>query len=391
MKLSLSSWSLASISRALVLASCVAAPAAAQGQPPLAERAPTAVSPDSTAEIAPLPNWSIKQEVQRLDTSMREYSSLINSLSNASTELSQEFQDYLKDPHNEVLASSVEKKMAQYASRVMGDMNGIIADQDVLGSNFNDLQRKLVVFSRHLGGQASEFRVRLDGYKSQAKDVEKRLQELSVRIKENPPEDPNELRLLKQDFAREFRKYRLQARYVNGYQRRYRSYAQLQKNMERLAQLFVSLHEKFGELVDNLENERQYLQDSLRLQADTLRIKQVIRDGILGSEQAIGNVADKLADLYGKVDAFANVHERINSDLNKFVESQEVLLDVTRRIDAIGATGGPIGDIGTDMDKAIEAFYGRRNGAEDEAMLGIDEELPVPGEGEESAVTGGGK
>ncbi len=39
-----------------------------------------------------------------------------------------------------------------------------------------------------------------------------------------------------------------------------------------------------------------------------------IRDGILGSEQAIGNVADKLADLYGKVDAFANVHERIPVD-----------------------------------------------------------------------------
>jgi hypothetical protein len=365
--------------RTALLVALLAAPAAAQSAAPLEPR-------DATAEIGPPPNWSIKEEVKKLDTSMKEYGSLINSLSSASTELGREFEAYLKDPHNEVLASSVEKKMAQYASRVMADMNGIIADQDVLGSNFNDLQRKLVVFSRHLGGQASEFKLRLDGYRGTARDVEKRLTEMSVQIKERPPEDPAQLRALKAEFAREFRRYRLQTRYVNGYNRRYRNYLQLQKNMETLAQLFVSLHEKFGELIDNLENERQYLQDSLRLQADTVRIKQVLRDGIFGSEQAIGNVADKLANLYLKVDAFSTVHERINADLNKFVESQEALLDVTKRIDAIGATGGPIGDIGADMDKAIETFYGRRNGDPEQELLGAEkepeellpDELPTP-------------
>src|SRR5690606_39932125 len=77
----------------------------------------------------------------------------------------------------------------------------------------------------------------------------------------------------------------------------------------------IYLHEKFNELIDNLENERQFLQDSVRLQADTLRIKQIMRDGIIGSEQAIGNVADKLAELYGKVDAFAQDRKstRLNS------------------------------------------------------------------------------
>ncbi len=343
----------------------------AQGTPPLADRAPDPRerSGGATAEIAPLPNWSIRNEVQRLDTSMREYNSLINSLSNASKELQDELQKYSQDPHNEVLASSLDAKMAQYASRVMEDFNGIIADQDVLSANFNDLQRKLVVFSRHLAAQADGFRGNLDGYRTTARDVEKRLTELAVRIKENPPEDPNELRILKREFAKEFRRYRLQMRYVNGYSRRYQNYQKLQQNMEKLAGLFVNLHEKFNELIDNLENERQFLQDSVRLQADTLRIKQIMRDGIIGSEQAIGNVADKLAELYGKVDAFAQVQDRISTDLNRFVESQDALLDVTKRIDAIGQTGGPIGDIGTDMEKAIEAFYGRRS-EPGEALLG---------------------
>ncbi|MBX3470961.1 MAG: hypothetical protein KF878_29185 [Planctomycetes bacterium] len=357
------------------LALLLTAPGAAwaQSPPPFADRAPDPRGQQqqrgTTAELAPLPNWSIKQEVQRLDTSMREYNSLINSLSNASNELKEELQRYSQDPHNEVLASSLDNKMAHYAKRVMADFNGIIADQDVLSANFNDLQRKLVVFSRHLASQADGFRGNLDGYRGTAREVEKRLTELAVRLKENPPDDPNELRTLKREFSKEFRRYQLQMRYVNGYSRRYQSYQNLQRNVERLATLFVTLHEKFNELIDNLQNERQFLQDSVRLQADTLRIKQMMREGILGSEQAIGNVADKLATLYEKVDAFAQVQDRISTDLNRFVESQGVLNDIMGRIDKIGQTGGPIGDIGNDMEKAIDAFYGRRSGL-DGGLLG---------------------
>jgi uncharacterized phage infection (PIP) family protein YhgE len=356
------------------LALLLLAPGARAQQPPFADRAPDPRQPqqqggrDATAEIAPLPNWSIRQEVQRLDTSMREYTALINSLGNASKDLNDEVKRYAQDPHNELLASSLDRKMAQYAQRVMGDFDGIIADQDVLSANFNDLQRKLVVFSRHLASQADTFRGNLDGYRSTARESEKRLTEMAVQIKESPPDDPNALRQLKNDFAREFRRYRLQMRYVNGYNRRYRSYQSLQQSMERLAGLFNNLHEKFNELIENLENERQYLQDSLRLQADTIQIKRTIRDGIMGSDQAIGNIADKLADLYTKVDAFSQVQDRVNTDLNRFVDSQSALMDVTHKIDAIGQTGGPIGDIGSDMEKAIQAFYGRRGG--DDALLG---------------------
>lgn len=344
------------------LLSFLAVPAFAQ-QPPRAEPAPDPRRQNEpTAELTPVPNWSIRQEVQRLDTSMRAYNSLINSLSNASQELRTAVDEYSRDPHNEVLASNLDAKMAQYARRVMGDFDGIIADQDVLSANFNDLNRKLLVFSRHLASQADVFRQNLDGYRTTARDAERRLTELSVRIKESPPEDPAELKLLKREFAREFRRYRLQMRYVNGYSRRYRSYQQLQRNLEQLAGLFTNLHDKFSEMIDNLENERQYLQDSVKLQADTILIKRTMREGVWGSEQAIGNIANKLAELYQNVDAFGQVQERINTDLNQFVDSQEALLDVTRRIDEIGQTGGPIGDIGNDMEKAIEEFYGRRGG-----------------------------
>jgi hypothetical protein len=300
---------------------------------------------------------------------MRNYSSLIGSLSQASTDLGKEFEAYLKDPKNELLASSVERKMAIYAKTVMADFDGIISDQDVLGSNFRELQRKLVAFGKHLGNQSEGFKLKLESYRARATQFEQNLVELSVQIKENPPEDPRELKKLKAKFAKEFRRYRLQSRYVNGYERRYKSYQQLQGNMGNLAGMFVNLHEKFNELIENLENERTYLDDSIRLQADQLRIKQIIRDGILGSEQAIGNVAEKLADLYNKVDAFSQVHERINGDLNKFVQSQEVLMDVTRKIDAIGTTGGGMASLAADMDKAIDAFYKHRNEPEDDKLL----------------------
>ncbi|RMG10491.1 MAG: hypothetical protein D6731_17325, partial [Planctomycetota bacterium] len=326
-------------------------------------------SKEATIEIAPLPDWSIKKEVDRLDQSMRNYNNLIGSLSRASKDLGEEFEAYLKDPQNELLASSVERKMAIYAKTVMADFDGIIADQDLLGANFRELQRKLVAFSAHLGNQSSGYKLKLDNYRKRAKELESRLVELSVRIKEDPPEDPLELRRLKSQFAQAFRRYRLQSRYVNGYDARYRSYQQLERSVKQLASMFVNLHAKFNEMIENLENERQYLDDSIRLQADKIRIQQIIRQGILGSERAIGNVAEKLADLYNKVDAFSQVHERINQDLNNFVQSQDILLQVTRKIDAIGMTGGGLQDLAADMDKAIEAFYRHRDEPEDDKLM----------------------
>ena len=104
---------------ALTLAGALsfAASAFAQGEEPGAS--PNA--PRGTMEVVPPPDWSIRKEVDRLDESMREYSSLINNLSTASDDLGEEFQAYLKDPNNTLLASSVEVKMARYAQSVMAD------------------------------------------------------------------------------------------------------------------------------------------------------------------------------------------------------------------------------------------------------------------------------
>ncbi len=345
---------------ALALALAIGGTASAQDEPQ---------EGDATARIGRMPDWSIRTEVDRLDTSMREYNSLINSLSRASDDLGKEFQKYLKDPDNQVLASSVERKMAIYAKTVMADFDDIIADQDLLGANFRELQRKLVNFSGHLGTQATGYKAQLDGYRGKAQELEKELVEMSIRIRENPPGDPDELRALKRKFAQQFRRYRLQARYVSGYKRQLKSYQDLEKSMKGLAGMFVNLHEKFNELIENLENERKFLDDSIRLQLDKIRIQQIIQQGVLGSEQAIGNVAEKLANLYSKVDAFARVHEKINGDLSNFVQSQGVLMDVTRKINAIGTGGGEIGDLATDMDKAIDAFYRLRNEPEEDELI----------------------
>ena len=259
-------------SLATAVALAFAAPVAAQSTP--AKKAK-----EGTIEIRPMPDWSIRAEVDRLDTSMRSYSSLIGSLSRASTDLGKEFEAYLKDPKNELLASSVERKMAIYAKTVMADFDGIISDQDVLGANFRELQRKLVAFSGHLGNQSKGYKLKLDSYREQSSVLEKELVELSVEIKENPPEDPRALKLLKLRFSKAFRRYRLQSRYVNGYGNRYKSYGQLQGSMGSLASMFVNLHEKFNELIENLENERTYLDDSIRLQADQLRRDPRLREG----------------------------------------------------------------------------------------------------------------
>ena len=58
--------------------------------------------PETGARVAPLPNWSIRKEVDNLVSSMREYNALTNSLSKASAELGEEFKKYLANPNDEV-------------------------------------------------------------------------------------------------------------------------------------------------------------------------------------------------------------------------------------------------------------------------------------------------
>src|SRR5207247_1183085 len=60
-------------------------------------------------------NWSIREEVSKIENHMHGFLDLSESLGSASKELAQDFEAYLQDPKNEVLASSIEKKMALFA------------------------------------------------------------------------------------------------------------------------------------------------------------------------------------------------------------------------------------------------------------------------------------
>lgn len=327
---------------------------------------------DEGATVDKVPGWSIKPEIQSLGDSMKKFNTLIGSLNRANKDLGDEFQKYLKDPKNEVVASNLEKKMAAYAAQVQGEFSAVISEQDALSSNFRMLRRKLQQLSSHLGNKAGDFQEHYKQFADEAKVQEKSLVDLAIKIKENPPEDPDELKKLKHEFALKQRRYNLKNRYVKGYQARLQNYQQLRKNLDKLGDLFETLHERFGDLMENLSNEKQYLRESIELQADTLRIKQIIRDGIFGGENAIKNVSDKLASLYVKVDAFTQVHDRINSDLNKFVESQTSLLEVGNAIDKIGGDGFG-GAQNQDLDKSIDDFYKRKDAPltnDDDSVLG---------------------
>jgi hypothetical protein len=310
--------------------------------------------------VQPVPGWSIKPEIENLGQSMKKFNSLIGSLNRANKDLSDEFQKYVKDPKNEVVASSLERKMAAYAAQVQGEFSAVISEQDALSSNFRMLSRKLQQLSGHLGNKAGDFQERFKAFNDEAKVQEKALIELAIKIKENPPEDPDDLKKLKREFLNKQRRYILKERYVKGYAARLQNYQQLRKNLDKLSELFVTLHERFGDLMENLSNEKTYLRESMELQADTLRIKQIIREGIFGGENAIKNVSDKLANLYIKVDAFTQVHDRINADLNKFVESQTTLLDVSGQLDKIGDVGFGQPQ-NQDLDKSIDEFYKKKD------------------------------
>ncbi len=309
--------------------------------------------------VKPLPNWSIKPELQALDTNVKKFNKLIRNLGQANDELGVELQNYMKDPKNELLASEVERKLALHAKRVSSDFDTIIADQDVLVSNFKGLHRKLGKFTGQVNSKIDKSQKKFETARTKARAQEKDLVTLAVRIREDAPEDPRELQKLKREFARKYSLFRLQNRYVKGFEVHYRSRQKLVRNLEQLQLIFGQLQDKFVQLVENLENERSFLQESIELQVDTLRIKELIRDGITHGQQSIANVTEKLASAYIQVSAFTKIHESINENLNVFVESQETLLAVSDKINQIGELGGDFGTLGNDLDDVINKFAER--------------------------------
>lgn len=330
--------------------------AALAGLPGLASaQEPPPARKEGSSRLVQVKDWTIKTEVNTLTSSMKQFNGLINSLTRANKDLGKEFKAYLADPDNELKASRVEKKLAAYAANVSKDFDAIIANQDVFSSNFRNLQHKLGMLAKHLESKSVQYRDRLGGYKTKANEIERGLIDLATKIKD-PSLEPAEKRRLKLDFAAQLRRLKLQQRYLKGYTSRYQGYLRLKKNMASLGTLFSSLHGKFEELVKNLENEKKYLKASIELQADTLQIKKLIKDGIIGGQGAITTVSEKLAVLYLKVDTFNEVHDRISGQMNKFMDSQGLLSDVTEKINSIGGQGTAFGDLNKDLDKVIEEF-----------------------------------
>ncbi|MEQ8767979.1 MAG: hypothetical protein RL885_29015 [Planctomycetota bacterium] len=297
--------------------------------------------------------WTIKEEVKKLDSSLHNFNALIASLDKANGDLKSELEAYLVRPEDEVLASSVEKKMAQWVATVVRDFDRIITDQDVLVSNFKSLERKLGKFDNYLEAKGDELEARLTDHEKNKRAAEKKLIQLSIAIKEAESED--EIRDLKRNFSSLWMDFNMQERYLKGTQNHLTNYRNLQRSLGSMSGIFGNLQVKVVDLISNLENEKRYLLDSIRLQSDSLRVRQIMRDGIVSGKHAIKNVSEKLAKLYAQVDAFTTVNQRIGENLGRFVSSQEVLLSVSQGIDQIGQTTRI-----PDIDAAVEQFYQKR-------------------------------
>ncbi|GIW70622.1 MAG: hypothetical protein KatS3mg102_0164 [Planctomycetota bacterium] len=306
------------------------------------------------------PSWTIRPELERLESHMARLSGLSESLGAASSDLAKDFERYLQDQSNELLASQIERKMALYADQVVRDFDQILADQDVLLANFKDLRRKLAQMNELLHGRVDQYRSRLQGLRQEVEGVEQTLIELAVRLKETGDEDAR--KRLKRQFARFYRLFRLRNRNVRGYHTILENYQVLVRHLDLLDEVFGQLQEKFADLVQNLEHEKTYLLDAIELRRETTRLKQIMDHGIFTGERAIKNVTEKLAKLYLRVDAFTQVHGRIDEGLARFAETTDTLQQLSRMIDDIGA-GAVLApaDSGEDpVEAAIEHFYEQR-------------------------------
>ncbi len=302
-------------------------------------------------------NWSIKQEIRTLERSLSKYDPLLNSLGEANKDLQSDLKAYIQNPKNQVLASRITLKMSAYAKKVVWDFDRVIANQDILINVFKELQRKLSKFNGYLDFRANSFDGNVSGFKTKGKTISKELKELATRYME--ADDPKLKDRHKRDFTRVYRRYKINRRYVDGYTRTKRSYKNLSKNLSALIRIFSSLQEAYSDLIDNLEAEKKFLMDNIRLQADSLQVQNLVRQGILQGNRAIKKITEKLAQMYLRVNTFAKVHDRINAGMTKFIDTQELLVDVTRKIEQ-----EPFGNAPS-IEKAIEHFYKRHDQEED--------------------------
>jgi chromosome segregation ATPase len=295
-----------------------------------------------------LPNWSIKKEVSTIEKSLESYDPLIQSLEEANNDLKMDLAEYLKKPGDQVLAGKITAKMSKYAKKIVANVDTITENQDVLLQVFTDLNQKLQQFDGYLNFKATELKVEVEKYELKEKELKKQLKDLALKIKDT--QDPNLQEQYKKEFRQMYTKYNLYVRYKDGFTRNYQDYETLAKNLQALVKMFGMLNDAFSTLLGNLESEKKYLIDNIRLQADAIRVQKLVHEGISDGSKAVVKVSQKLALLYTQVEGFAKVHEKINRDMAKFTDSTKILSSLVEQIEKSPYQSAPT------IDKAIDYF-----------------------------------
>lgn len=302
--------------------------------------------------------WSIDEELRNLQSSMGDFNRLIQSLGTANSQLQDLLTKHLKSPADRVNGSALERALAAYAENGVRDFDRIIANQDATLYNFRALNRKLNRFNAYLKVKIDTMKQASQEAKKKMPDMEKQLEELAVKVKHGSPEEAKEA---KREFSRIFHRYQIQKRYANGYGKNEESYRKLSEHLTSLNGHFGTLKDKFSVLVENLEAEKDFLQDNMALQEDSMKVRAMIQDGILDGHDAIGKVTEKMAVLFLKVNAFNSINERVNQTLDGFMDFQEHMVGLGEKLQQIGLPGTP-----ESLDQAIDDFYNRRYGLEEE-------------------------
>lgn len=296
-----------------------------------------------------MPDWSIKEEVQTIEHSLGNYDPLIQSLEEANNDLKVDLATYLQEPGDQVLAARITAKMSHYAKQIVQNVDHITADQDGLIQVFSSLNRKLRKFEGHLKYKAGELSTEVQKHDKSIQEMETMLKELSANYKEE--KDPQLKDQYYREFRRVFRNYNLKVRYKEGVSRNQHEYETLGKNLEALVRMFQILQDAFETLIANLEAEKSYLTETIKLQADAIRVQQLVHEGISDGSRAVVEISQKLALLYTQVDAFAKVQEKINRDMTQFTDSTKILGSLVQQIEQAPYQSAPT------VDRAIEYFY----------------------------------
>ncbi|MDP6958416.1 MAG: hypothetical protein QF645_06330 [Planctomycetota bacterium] len=301
--------------------------------------------------------WSIDEEIQNLQTSVRDFSQLIDSLGSANSKLQEQLSKHVKNPKDRLTASSLHKTLASYAENAVKDFDRIVTYQDATLSNFRALNRKLNRFNSYL-------KVKIDLMKGVSKEAQAKIKKMneeleSIAVEIRHASSKEEEQLARRKFARVYHRFQLQKRYARGYEKNSVAYQNLTEHLSALNGHFFTLKDKFSTLIENLEAEKSFLLDNMALQEDSMKVRVMIQDGILSGEDAIGKVTEKMAVLFLKVDAFNTINDRINGTLDGFMDFQSSVIGIGEKLQKIGSSGSP-----KSMEQAIDDFYNRRFGEE---------------------------